>query len=232
MPQILYCGDSVAAGKYPDGTSKDQSGKTITVDPPPSVAIAIAAAKKFTTVDKSEGGTSYAGSLAGTNPVNGNIAFRGEPAGTTFAQVLQADTVSTHVIMRWGGNDCNLASPPAILIPSTTFAANVVTAIGLVRARGKIPIIVGQPQLALGPMSSWYTAPVSVFYDVWGRSLTYEEVMRTLARLLNVLFIDIRNNVSFSFETTDTPDGIHSKSAYSARCSVYIGQQIQLAYFP
>ena len=39
------------------------------------------------------------------------------------------------------------------------------------------------------------------------------------------------NSVAIS-ETTDTPDGIHSKSAYSARCSVYIGQQIQLAYFP
>jgi len=35
-----------------------------------------------------------------------------------------------------------------------------------------------------------------------------------------------------NFEATGTPDEMHSKSAYSARCSVFIGQQIQLAYFP
>jgi hypothetical protein len=39
------------------------------------------------------------------------------------------------------------------------------------------------------------------------------------------------NSVASS-EATGTPDEMHSKSAYSARCSVFIGQQIQLAYFP
>jgi hypothetical protein len=218
-------GDSVAQGGYVGPKTACGTAPSYTISPPPSQQLADAASAVLEQ-DRTIGGSSYSGLLAGT------MGFAA-PLGS----LLTSDDAAV-VVLRLGGNDAFMAVDGNGGVVPADFGdvlwSRAAQSIDLIRAAGKVPVIVGVPRFGRNTVLDFYCVSdnetVARIDAKVAAAVIADAKLEEAAAAKGALFIDVRTDaVPFADDDTYASDGVHPYPEPSNAMSRYIGMQLREA---